>query len=53
MVAVRLQAHQPEPQVGGGVADEVHEGAYPTPETVVNAAPEVVAEFREWLDGQL
>lgn len=33
-------------------ADEVHEGAYPTPETVVSAAPEVVAEFRAWLDGQ-
>lgn len=32
--------------------DEVHEGAYPTPGTVVDAAPEVVAEFRDWLDRQ-
>lgn len=33
-------------------ADDVHGGAYPTPETLMNAPPEVVAEFRDWLDRQ-
>ena len=30
-------------------ADDVHGGAYPSNEHVVNARDEVVAEFREWL----
>ena len=33
-------------------AADVHGGAYPTPETVVNATPEVVSAFRDWLDRQ-
>lgn len=33
-------------------AEDVHGGAYPSPEHVVNAQGEVVAEFREWLAGQ-
>lgn len=31
---------------------EVHGGAYPAPEHLVDCAPEVVEQFRDWLDGQ-
>ena len=30
-------------------AEDVHGGAYPSSDYVVNARDEVVAEFREWL----
>ena len=33
-------------------AQEVHEGIYPAKEHVVQAPPDVVASFREWLDQQ-
>ena len=34
-------------------ADDVHGGAYPSREYVVNARDDVVAEFREWLAAQV
>ena len=34
-------------------ADEVHSGQYPSPEYMVEAAADVVAEFREWLAKQV
>jgi len=31
---------------------EVHEGLYPAPQHLVDSEPEVVAAFRDWLDGE-
>lgn len=36
----------------GAFADEVHSGEYPAPQYMVDSDPAVVAEFRDWLDGQ-
>lgn len=33
-------------------AADVHSGHYPAPQYMVDSDPEVVAEFRDWLDGQ-
>jgi len=33
-------------------ADDVHSGAYPAPQYLVESDPDVVAAFRDWLDGQ-
>jgi 3-methyl-2-oxobutanoate hydroxymethyltransferase len=33
-------------------ADDVHSGAYPAPQYLVDSDADVVAQFRDWLDGQ-
>ena len=33
-------------------ADDVHDGLYPAPQYLVDSDAEVVAQFRDWLDGQ-
>ncbi len=33
-------------------ADEVHSGIYPAPQYMVDSDADVVAQFRDWLDGQ-
>lgn len=33
-------------------ADDVHSGLYPAPQYLVDSDAEVVAQFRDWLDGQ-
>jgi 3-methyl-2-oxobutanoate hydroxymethyltransferase len=33
-------------------ADDVHGGDYPAPQYLVDSDPEVVEQFRDWLDQQ-
>lgn len=34
----------------GRFADEVHQGLYPAPQHLVDSVPDVVTQFRDWLD---
>ena len=46
----RLQAMRIEAM--GRFVKDVHEGDYPAPQYLVDCDPEVVTQFRDWLDGQ-